>query len=306
MQIELIETFLDLCETRSFNRSADRLGVTQSTVSGRIRALESLLGRRLFTRSRAGTDLTTEGLRFEPHARSLRHGWTEALHATRDGGLAAATMRIGIQNDLVGGHFSGLIADFRAAMPDTAFFFEADYSVQMCSDLVTGAADFAILFSPRIHPDLHFETLGEVTYRMVSTAADRLAAVDPATYILANYAPAFAQSHAALHPGLTAASLSIGQNAAMVALLRALGGAAYVLGQSADDLLRDRLCRPVADAPPIPQTIFAGVNMRHRHRSPQRRLMQILRRHFGTQPPAPRTRGRQAECFRPSPEGDGD
>ncbi|MGR3711069.1 MAG: LysR family transcriptional regulator, partial [Alterinioella nitratireducens] len=38
MQIELVETFLDLCDTRSFNRTADRLGVTQSTVSGRIRS----------------------------------------------------------------------------------------------------------------------------------------------------------------------------------------------------------------------------------------------------------------------------
>ena len=46
MQIELIETFLDLLETRSFNRTAERLGVTQSTVSGRVRALERMLGRR--------------------------------------------------------------------------------------------------------------------------------------------------------------------------------------------------------------------------------------------------------------------
>lgn len=48
MQIELIETFLDLCETRSFNRTAERLGVTQSTISGRVKALEGALGQRLF------------------------------------------------------------------------------------------------------------------------------------------------------------------------------------------------------------------------------------------------------------------
>ena len=55
MQIELIETFLDLCETRSFNRTADRLNLNQSTVSARINTLEAVLGKRLFTRSRAGT-----------------------------------------------------------------------------------------------------------------------------------------------------------------------------------------------------------------------------------------------------------
>ena len=40
MQIDLIETFLDLCETRNFNRTAERLGVTQSTVSGLLKAME--------------------------------------------------------------------------------------------------------------------------------------------------------------------------------------------------------------------------------------------------------------------------
>jgi DNA-binding transcriptional LysR family regulator len=86
MQIELIETFLDLCETRSFHRTADRLGVTQSTVSGRIRALERATGRRLFTRGRAGTELTTEGLMFAPHARNLRLGWAEACQRHAAGG----------------------------------------------------------------------------------------------------------------------------------------------------------------------------------------------------------------------------
>ena len=41
MQIDLLDTFLDLLETRSFHRTAERLGVSQSTVSGRVRALEA-------------------------------------------------------------------------------------------------------------------------------------------------------------------------------------------------------------------------------------------------------------------------
>ena len=86
MTLEQIETFLDLCETRSFNRTANRLGVTQSTISGRVQALEAALGCKLLERSRAGTELTTEGLRFEPHARALRNGWTAAGQAVRGAG----------------------------------------------------------------------------------------------------------------------------------------------------------------------------------------------------------------------------
>lgn len=282
MQIELIETFLDLCETRSFNQTAERLGVTQSTVSGRIKALESTIGRRLFQRSRAGTALTTEGLRFEPHARSIRYDWVTALQATRDVSIAGVTMRIGLQHDLIGIDINRLITGFREALPETHFYFEADYSIQMCNDLTSGAQDVAVLYTPQTHADIHFETLGEVAYVMVSTLADCLSDVPVSSYILANYAPSFAHTHAALLPHLTDVSLSIGQNAAMVDLLTSLSGTAYVLRHSADDLVHAGTCRHVVDAPVISQPVFAGINRRNRHRAPYRKLMQILQTQYGT------------------------
>ena len=47
------------------------------------------------------------------------------------------------------------------------------------------------MFSPKPHPDLHFETVGEVPYKMISSGTDRLAEVDPATFIFAHFSPAF-------------------------------------------------------------------------------------------------------------------
>jgi DNA-binding transcriptional LysR family regulator len=276
MQIELIETFLDLCETKSFNQTADRLGVTQSTVSGRVKSLEGVVGVRLFQRSRSGTALTTEGLRFEPHARSLRHNWVTALNATRDTAITGVTMRIGLQHDLVGIEISQLITRFRDILPSTTFLFEADYSGQMCSDLMSGAQDIAVLFSPKTQPDLYFEALGEVSYVMVSTHAQSLADVNRDTYILANYAPAFAHTHTALLPELAHVSLSIGQNAAMVDLLTSLSGTAYVLRHSADALIAARTCSLVRDAPVITQPVFAGLNLRNRHRAAYRKLVSVL------------------------------
>ncbi len=276
MQIELIETFLDLCETKSFNQTAERLGVTQSTVSGRIKSLESVVGVRLFQRSRSGTALTTQGLRFEPHARGLRHDWTSALNATRDTALAGVTMRIGLQHDLVGLRIKQLIEEFRAYLPNTTILFEADYSSQMCSDLISGLQDIAVLYSPRVQPDLYFETLGEVDYVMVSSDGSRLAQLDKDRYILANYSPAFAHAHAALLPDFTHVSLSIGQNAAMVDLLTSLSGSAYVLRHSAQMLVATGQYAYVTDAPDIAQPVFAGVNMRNRHRAAYRRLIAIL------------------------------
>lgn len=281
MQVELIETFLDLCETRSFRRTAERLGVTQSTVSGRVRALETAVGRRLLERSRSGTALTTEGLRFEPHARALRHGWSEALSATRQTGVAALAMRVGMQHDLGVDHLGDWLSVFRGVLPEASFYLETDYSTQMCADVATGGLDLAILYTPKAHPDLHFETLGEISYRMVSTAAETLAEVRPETYVLANYSPAFATAHAALHPGLAArATVCCGQNTGVSALLRASGGTAYVLDETARALVALHGFRTVRGARTIPQTVFAAVHLRNRHRRTTRRLMSALREHL--------------------------
>ncbi|PUB17577.1 LysR family transcriptional regulator [Yoonia sediminilitoris] len=280
MQIELIETFLDLCETKSFNQTADRLNITQSTVSGRIKSLEQTIGRRLFRRSRSGTSLTVDGLRFEPHARSLRHSWNTALQATRNSGPSGVSMRIGLQHDLVGLGFDRLIADCRAAMPDTAFYFEGDYSSQMCADLARGTQDLAVLYSPQTHPDIFCEAVAETHYVMVSTRFQNRTEIAPDSYILGNFAPAFALTHATLLPELSAVPLSVGQNAAMLDLLMSMNATGYVLAHSAKALVDAGHCTLVQGAPRITQPVYAGVNLRNRHRTPYKRLQKILRSHF--------------------------
>ncbi len=292
MQIDQIETFLDLCETGSFNRTAERLGVTQSTVSGRIKALEAVVGRPLFRRSRSGTALTIEGLRFAPHARGLMHSWTTALTATRDAGMAGVAMRIGLQQDLISFDIDALIIDLRRTLPDTVFYLEADYSTQMRSDLAAGTQDIAVLYSPIPHPDLHYETFGDIAYVMVSTDTTRRADVTPDSYILANYAPAFAQTHAAQLPDLSNVTLMVGQNAAMVDLITSMGGAGYVLDKSARELIAKGVCQRVADAPVISQPLVAGIHLRHRHRPVYRQLLRCLKRHFSAVSSGP-TRSRR-------------
>ncbi|MFZ5710547.1 MAG: LysR family transcriptional regulator [Pseudomonadota bacterium] len=290
MQTDSIETFLDLWETRNFRRTAERLGVAQSTVSGRLRVLEGMLGQPLFLRSRSGVEPTTAAMQFEPHARSLRRGWTEALHAVRQSGAAALTLRIGIQHDLAADYIGDWLTLFRGALPGTGFYFEADYSAQMCTDIIAGNLDLALMYSPRAHPDLHAEPLGDVTYRMVSTETGRLAQVGAETYLLPNYAPAFAETHAALHPGLGAAPVSSGLNAAIAGLIARTGGTSYVLAETAAAMTRAGSCRYVADAPPIGQAVFAAVHVRDRHRPMHLRLLRLLRERFG--PPPPRRAGR--------------
>lgn len=278
MQIELIETFLDLIETRSFHRSAERAGVTQSTVSARLQALEGALGARLFHRSRAGTALTTEGLKFESHARALRHAWEEARRALQPLGSAALVLRIGIQNDLAAGSLGDWVGKFRRALPDCGFYLEPDYSVQMCRDIERGALDFAVLYSPQALPDLHFESLGAVRYCLISSEGSLRARITPARYIRGAYSAAFDASHGQLMGDFSGSPLASGQNAAVAGLLASLGGAGFVLEETAERLVAQGGFERVSDVPAILQPVYAVMHQRHRTAGLHRKLTQIVAR----------------------------
>jgi len=239
------------------------------------------VGSRLFDRSRAGTDLTPEGKRFEPHARALRHEWNEARRRIRIPQGAAQLLRLGIQNDLAAVYLGDWVAEFRTALPQTAFYIEPDYSNQMCADLLTGILDFAVMFSPKPHPDLHFESVGDVTYRMISTETPRLAEVAADRFVFAHFSPAFEEMHRQLTPDLAGSPVSVGQSGSVVSLLIAMGGSGYVLEKTAAELVAGGRFMAVTDAPDLRQPVFAALHIRHRTQSLHRKLTQLVARHFG-------------------------
>jgi LysR family transcriptional regulator, flagellar master operon regulator len=285
MQIELIDTFLDLAETRSFNRTAERLGITQSSVSGRVLALEAAVGARLFNRSRAGTELSPEGQRFEPHARTLRHEWRETVRQVQATGHPM--IRLGIQNDLAAAQIGELVADFRKGLPRAAFYIEPDYSNQMCVDTLSGNLDFALLYSPKPHPDLHFVSIGQVSYRMVSSDVVRRADLTVDRYIFTHYADAFATAHRQLLPEMVQTPLSVGQSATVASLLLAMGGTAYVMSDAADRLEATGRFHAVADAPIMTQPVYAAMHLRNRISKMHRRMTRMAGRVFGKHATSP-------------------
>ena len=58
VDIDRARTFLEIVHTGSFLKAAERLHVTQTTVSARVRMLEEELGRRLFIRNRNGATVS--------------------------------------------------------------------------------------------------------------------------------------------------------------------------------------------------------------------------------------------------------
>ena len=69
MDIENLETFIEVAETRSFSQSAKILSLTQPAVSKRIASLESALSTRLFDRVGRTVHLTEAGRILLPSAK---------------------------------------------------------------------------------------------------------------------------------------------------------------------------------------------------------------------------------------------
>ncbi|MDQ0321031.1 DNA-binding transcriptional LysR family regulator [Pararhizobium capsulatum DSM 1112] len=276
MQIDLIETFLDLMETRSFNRTAERLNITQSTVSHRVKALEAQFNRKLFTRNKGGTAPTASGLRFLDHAKALQHQWHEATRAVESAGTYERSMRLGIQHDVSEIFAGAWLSAIRTELPGTSIYMEADYSNQMNRDLAAGDLDLAILYTPHYLPDLHYERIGELHYRLISTTARKVADIDPLTYIQAVYSPAFDRAHRLALPHLSSAPLASGQNMAMSGLLKKLGGAAYVEQATATALVAAGAAQTVEDAVPIVQTVYGATSVRSRHAHQHRRIIGVM------------------------------
>lgn len=276
MQIDLIETFLDLMETRSFNRTAERLNVTQSTISHRVNALEAEFNRKLFVRGKGGTVPTAAGFRLLDHAKALQSQWHEAARAVEAAGTYERAMRIGIQHDVAEAVAGPFLKAARAELPRTSIYLEADYSNQMNRDLGAGDLDLAVLYTPHHLPDLHYEHIGEISYILVSTSARMVSEIRLEDYIYANYSPAFDRAHRLALPQFAASPVATGRNLILSELLTTLGGAAYVTRATAAELARKGVAQAVTDAPEITQAVHAATNVRSRHAHQHRRLVAVL------------------------------
>ena len=83
MRLEQLQAFLAVADTGSFQAAAKQCGVTQSTVSRQIRAIEESMGVPLFHRS-AQTKLTLAGDSLLPRATRICREWTQACQDIDD------------------------------------------------------------------------------------------------------------------------------------------------------------------------------------------------------------------------------
>lgn len=264
MNRHLLLTFLDVLDTRNFGRTADRLELTQSTVSARIRQLEEELDVRLFERGRGGAEPTKAGRRFEVHCRSLLALWGHAARDVRARQSALPTsLHVTAQYNLIRSYLLDWIYQLRAQNPDCALQIEINFSEQIQRDILSGETDIGIVFTPHQTLDLLFSEVGSEEYVMVSTKHASLGDVQLSSYIKISYTPYFERYHQEYLPRLSNPSLIAGCDDVAVEILRREGGTLYLPRAVAAATMETMPgLRPVHDAPVIIQPVYSVVHIR--------------------------------------------
>ena len=81
MTLQQLNYIITISEMGSFNKAADRLYVSQPSLTSAVKELEKEIGVMLFNRSGRGVTLTAEGMRFLPYARQVYSQYETLLDA---------------------------------------------------------------------------------------------------------------------------------------------------------------------------------------------------------------------------------
>jgi len=149
MRLEQLQAFLAVSETKSFQEAARQCGVTQSTVSRQIQALEALLGLSLFHRGTQAT-LTVAGDRFARRAAKICQEWhlaTEELNELREG--KQRELCIAVIHSVCAYYLPPVLQEFSLSYPDVQLRVTSLGSDRALKVLKDGLVDAAIVMNNR-------------------------------------------------------------------------------------------------------------------------------------------------------------
>ena len=226
MDITLAQTFLDIVASGSFLRAAERLHVTQTAVSARVKALEEQVGATLFVRNKSGATLTPAGEQFVRFASLLVQVWARARHQVAVPPGRESVLTMGCEQSLWDPLLLDWLLHMRTAAPRLAIRTEVGAPGELVDRVASGTLDIAVVYAPPQRPGLRIELLIEEKLVLVTTrkAGARL---DPQDYVYVDWGPEFAAQHNLAFPQLGNAGVIAGLGPLGREYVLAAGGSGY-------------------------------------------------------------------------------
>jgi len=227
MQLAELQTFLAIVETGSLVKAAHKINVTQSTVTARLKSLESETGQQLIRRQKSGATMTAAGLKLHRHATTITSLWQQALKETSLPGGLSSICNFGCHPDLWVMMGEEIFNFIRAEAPDVAVSVAIGQAQDITRWLNDGLIDLALTYQPNVNQQQQVVTEFEDKLVLVSTSKDSPITFDP-NYVFVDAGEEFEQAHAAAYADADTASISFNTAEKGLEHLRQHGGSAYL------------------------------------------------------------------------------
>lgn len=256
MDYILIKTFLTVVATESFVEAANRIHVTQSTISQRIQKLEEIIGQRLFTRSKSGVELTPHGSRFEEYARTLLSLCDEALYQTALPEGYNHSLSLGCEESLWPELSAKWLSELEKKLPTTALKFTTTEPQNLSNMMLRGMVDIAVMHMPVIRPGFKVEHIMDDVLIMVTGKKDHDGVLRD-DYVYSQWGEEFAMAHARWFPELRPPQIQLDLGPEVVPYLIANQKTTYMPYRIADDYVAAGQLHFVKNAPEMPFPSYA-------------------------------------------------
>ncbi len=276
MNINLLKTFLEVARLRHFGKAADRVCLTQSAVSARIKQLEQSLGVPLFERNRNNIQLTQAGRRLARSADQIIKQWEQAQAELGLGNDEEQQLiRIGTIPDLWGVVAIHWLLAVRNTLPLLMLQVQTLNGQLLNERLLSDELDIAILFDPPFHTGIERIELEQMELVLVATEACDIDRADHLPYIHVDWGGNLLHQQDPVAERLQRV-LSVNQGSMALDYLLQQQGAAYLPLQMVEEALQQQQLFLVEQAPRFQKMLCFAFNRTH----PNRTLIdQLIRFH---------------------------
>jgi DNA-binding transcriptional LysR family regulator len=149
-----IEAFLYVVKTKNFSRAAEMLHVTQSTITSRVKALESRFGKPLLHRTTRHVELTGFGMKIFPHLAKISETIKESVRLAHVTDQYDNSFSIGMIESA--GHLPIVRAldMIQESFPKTSVYLMTAHSIDVAQAVIEGTIDLGVVYSVPKHPSL--------------------------------------------------------------------------------------------------------------------------------------------------------
>lgn len=140
----LLRTFVTLVETRSFTRTAEKIGRSQSAASMQIAKLEELLDTQLFERDKRNVKITAEGEKLLGYAKQIV-GLSDALINRFREPDVEGEIRFGTPEDFATFYLPDILASFAQSHPRVALNVNCDLTLSLIKGFENNLYDLIVI-----------------------------------------------------------------------------------------------------------------------------------------------------------------